>query len=169
MNVCKISANMVKNKKKSYVDGVKFLKHGISELWQHATPEKAMSFAFVAVLYDVCFFFQSRFVQGYSSTTCYRINQWNFIDTFVYFSHNVVTIPPPCWTNCCHSHGVKVLGTFITEWDNGSVICSDILQSVESYKRFAKQLVDIACYYNFDGWLVNIENPIAVSILLIYF
>ena len=28
---------------------------------------------------------------------------------------------------------------------------------------FAQQLVALADYYGFDGWLVNIENPIHVS------
>ena len=109
-----------------------------------------------------------RFVQGYNSTLCYRINDWNFIDIFVYFSHNIVTIPPPCWTNSCHRHGVKVLGTFITEWDEGEKICSQILETRGSYERFAKKLAEIACYYNFDGWLVNIENRISVSASLVY-
>ena len=73
-----------------------------------------------------------------------------------------MTIPPPCWTNSCHRHGVKVLGTFITEWDDGEKYCANILKTKESYERFAKQLVEIACYYNFDGWLINIENKIQV-------
>lgn len=30
-------------------------------------------------------------------------------------------------------------------------------------KRFADKLVEIAKYYNFEGWLINIENPIPVS------
>ena len=29
--------------------------------------------------------------------------------------------------------------------------------------RFAEQLVSLSKYYKFDGWLVNIENPIHVS------
>ena len=29
--------------------------------------------------------------------------------------------------------------------------------------QLAKQMVAIAQYYNFDGWLVNIENPINAS------
>ncbi|XP_065066058.1 uncharacterized protein LOC135691973 isoform X2 [Rhopilema esculentum] len=106
---------------------------------------------------------EDRYVQGFNSTACYSISQWNFIDTFVYFSHNLVTIPPPCWTNCCHQHGVKVLGTFITEWDDGAKHCANILESKASYTRFANQLVGIACYYQFDGWLVNIENQIQAS------
>lgn len=106
---------------------------------------------------------EDRFIQGYKSMNCYRIHHWNFIDIFVYFSHNIVTIPPPCWTNAGHKHGVKVLGTFITEWKEGARYCSSILDNVESYQHFAKQLVDIACYYNFDGWLINIENEIIPS------
>ena len=32
--------------------------------------------------------------------------------------------------------------------------------------QFAQQLVEIAQYYRFDGWLINIENPIHVSFSL---
>ena len=38
-----------------------------------------------------------------------------------------------------------------------------ILKDRTSLEHFADQLVDIAEYYKFDGWLVNIENPIQVS------
>ena len=61
-----------------------------------------------------------------------------------------------------------MLGTFITEWKEGARYCSSILDNVESYQHFAKQLVDIACYYNFDGWLINIENEIIVSVDFIF-
>ena len=32
------------------------------------------------------------------------------IDTFVYFSHYFITIPPPCWVHAAHIHGVSILG-----------------------------------------------------------
>ena len=32
--------------------------------------------------------------------------------------------------------------------------------------QLAQQMVAMAQYYNFDGWLVNIENPINVSTLV---
>lgn len=49
---------------------------------------------------------------------------WSVIDTFVYFSHHFVTIPPRGWTTAAHKHGVKVLGTVITEWDKGKELIS---------------------------------------------
>ncbi|XP_028413134.1 cytosolic endo-beta-N-acetylglucosaminidase-like [Dendronephthya gigantea] len=103
---------------------------------------------------------QDRFVQGYPSTESYRIYHWQYIDIFIYFSHNFITIPPPCWTNAAHRHGVQVLGTFITEWQDGAARCAKIFDDESSYKRVADQMVLIAKYYEFEGWLLNIENPI---------
>ncbi|XP_022782024.1 cytosolic endo-beta-N-acetylglucosaminidase-like [Stylophora pistillata] len=101
-----------------------------------------------------------RFVQGYPSCDCYRIYHWQFIDVFVYFSHHFVTIPPPCWTNAAHTHGVPILGTLITENTDGVAMCSKFLEDTSSLEALVNQLVDIAEYYGFDGWLLNIENPI---------
>lgn len=53
-------------------------------------------------------------------------------------------------------------GTFITEWKEGAIRCQEILQSEAAFKAVADKLVDVAIYYNFDGWLINIENPIQV-------
>lgn len=50
-----------------------------------------------------------KWVQGGTNPDAYAIWHWHLIDVFVYFSHSLVTLPPPCWTNTCHRHGVKVL------------------------------------------------------------
>lgn len=49
-----------------------------------------------------------KFVQGGANADAFAIWHWYLIDVFVYFSHNLVTLPPPCWTNTAHRHGVKV-------------------------------------------------------------
>ncbi len=41
-------------------------------------------------------------------TEAYRLNAWHCVDTFVYFSHHLVTIPPPGWINAAHRNGVPV-------------------------------------------------------------
>lgn len=87
------------------------------------------------------------------------------MDIFVYFSHSLVTIPPPCWTNVAHRNGVQVLGTFITEWDEGAKVCRHLLQDDGTSIAAARQLAALALYYGFDGWLVNIENPIPRSMV----
>ncbi|KAG1695767.1 Cytosolic endo-beta-N-acetylglucosaminidase 2 [Nymphon striatum] len=51
-------------------------------------------------------------------------------------------------------------GTLITEWDDGAEICKHFLKDVEAYTKLADALVEIAFSLKFDGWLINIENPI---------
>lgn len=57
--------------------------------------------------------------QGNDYSVIYNIQYWSHIDTFIYFSHNRVSIPPPVWTNAAHRNGVLCLGTLITEWLEG--------------------------------------------------
>ncbi|XP_009122391.1 cytosolic endo-beta-N-acetylglucosaminidase 2 isoform X2 [Brassica rapa] len=101
-----------------------------------------------------------KWVQGCENDAGYAIWHWYLMDVFVYFSHSLVTIPPPCWTNTAHRHGVKVLGTFITEWDEGKATCKEMLATKESAQMYAERLAELATSLGFDGWLINIENEI---------
>ncbi|KAL0046963.1 hypothetical protein WJX82_003119 [Trebouxia sp. C0006] len=98
--------------------------------------------------------------QGDQDSDYYRLTQWSSIDTFVYFSHALVAPPPPGWINAAHSNAVPVLGTFITEHESGSLLCELLLWTEQSAEAAAMQLAQIASYYGFDGWLLNIENPV---------
>uniref|UniRef100_A0A2P2PM11 mannosyl-glycoprotein endo-beta-N-acetylglucosaminidase n=1 Tax=Rhizophora mucronata TaxID=61149 RepID=A0A2P2PM11_RHIMU len=98
-----------------------------------------------------------KWVQGGDKESAYAIWHWYLIDVFVYFSHNLVTLPPPCWTNTAHRHGVKVLGTFITEFTEGRAICSKLLSTKESAQMYAERLAELAVALGFDGWLINME------------
>jgi len=42
----------------------------------------------------------------------YSYTNWWAIDSFCYFSHYLVTVPPICWVNAGHAHGVQILGTY---------------------------------------------------------
>ncbi|GMI79933.1 Endo-beta-N-acetyglucosaminidase 85B [Hibiscus trionum] len=104
-----------------------------------------------------------KWVQGGRNSAAYAIWHWYLIDVFVYFSHTLVTLPPPCWTNTAHRHGVKVLGTFITEWDEGKAICKELLSTKESAHKYAERLAELAVALGFDGWLLNMEVQVDVG------
>ncbi|XP_013002579.1 cytosolic endo-beta-N-acetylglucosaminidase isoform X2 [Cavia porcellus] len=107
-------------------------------------------------------YLEDRFIQGSAVQNPYSFYHWQYIDIFVYFSHHMVTIPPVGWTNAAHRHGVCVLGTFITEWTDGAKLCEAFLAGdSRSYQTVADQLVQIAQFFHFDGWLINIENSLS--------
>lgn len=126
--------------------------------------------------------------QGTAEEHSYNFTHWQYIDIFCYFSHNLVTVPPPTWVAAAHQHGVKVIGTLIAEHDAGRLAISVLLGGEQDEAmprrrlrrgRFAfnaaetqvaehaapsaaaaLQLARLAAYYGFDGWLVNIECPL---------
>ena len=49
----------------------------------------------------------------------YIFTRWDKVDSFVYFSHTRVAVPPVGWVEAAHRHGVRVYGTVITEGDDG--------------------------------------------------
>ncbi|XP_041000722.1 cytosolic endo-beta-N-acetylglucosaminidase 1 isoform X2 [Juglans microcarpa x Juglans regia] len=104
-----------------------------------------------------------KWVQGGTNPEAYAIWHWYLIDVFVYFSHSLVALPPPCWINTAHRHGVKVLGTFMAEWDEGRVICDRLLSTKESAHLYAERLAELADSLGFDGWLMNIEVKLDIE------
>jgi endo-beta-N-acetylglucosaminidase D len=91
----------------------------------------------------------------------YACEYLQYVETFVYFSHKLVCVPPPTWTNTLHRNGVKSLGTILLEPQTKET--ERLLQHVDGRDSMAFNLVrklgDIAKHYCFDGWLVNIEKP----------
>lgn len=62
----------------------------------------------------------------------------------------------------------SIAGTFITEWDEGKVRCHKVIESEESLKKAADKLVEITKYFQFDGWLINIENVVDVCCIFFW-
>ena len=86
----------------------------------------------------------------------YSCEYLQFVDTFIYFSHKLVCVPPPTWTNLLHRNGVKVLGTFIVEPQTPDV--ERMLELANGEHVVAKQLAAMADIFGFDGWLLNVEK-----------
>ena len=110
-----------------------------------------------------------KYPQGVNVTEDYHFYHWNLIEAFVYFSHNFITIPPATWTNAAHTNGVLSMGTIITEWEGGTQTCNHLLSTTDNVEKVVEQCVNLANYYQFDGWLVNIENSLQVSVVWILY
>ncbi|GAN08703.1 cytosolic endo-beta-N-acetylglucosaminidase isoform X1 [Mucor ambiguus] len=112
---------------------------------------------------------EDKCIQGNDYQCIYYIQHWHLADTFVYFSHERVSIPPVNWTNACHRNGVQCLGTFLVEGNNQMHEMEALLHGPPTLNNssddpmrlwspfYADKLVAIAKYYGFDGWLINIE------------
>ncbi|KAH7984328.1 hypothetical protein HPB52_019403 [Rhipicephalus sanguineus] len=100
-------------------------------------------------------YLEDRFINGCDNLHGYRFHHWQLIDSFVYYAHHLVTIPPPGWISAGHIHGVKVLGTFSVRSVEGIQFINKIRGS-RLEKEVVSRLARIATFYNFDGWLVSI-------------
>ncbi|KAI8880245.1 glycoside hydrolase family 85 protein [Backusella circina FSU 941] len=112
---------------------------------------------------------EDRDIQGNDYDTIYYCEYWHFVDTFIYFSHKRVSIPPVNWINACHRNGVKCLGTFLVEGNTQmhemeALLHGPPLETVDDPDPmrlwspfYADKLVEITKHYGFDGWLFNVE------------
>lgn len=92
----------------------------------------------------------------------YSCEYLQYVDTFIYFSHKLVCVPPPTWTNLLHRNGVKVLGTFIVEPQSPDV--ERLLREHDGDFPAAQQLARMANTFGFDGWLLNIEKEFPTGV-----
>ncbi|KAH6943196.1 hypothetical protein HPB50_017153 [Hyalomma asiaticum] len=97
---------------------------------------------------------EDRFIHGCNESNVYRFHHWQIIDTFIYYSHHMVTIPPLGWISAAHRHGVKVLGTFTVGDDGTSTI--KMVRDAGLGSQVAAQLTKVATVGKFDGWLISI-------------
>ncbi|KAG2361265.1 glycoside hydrolase family 85 protein [Suillus spraguei] len=119
---------------------------------------------------------RGKLLGGYTespSGLCYTFNFWHLCDTFVYFSHHRITIPPSGWINAAHRQGVKMLGTLIFE-GSGQGDCLQLIvgcpqadagpilrtNSIPISRHYASVLAELARQRGFDGYLLNVECPL---------
>ncbi|KAG4925007.1 hypothetical protein JHK87_050547 [Glycine soja] len=72
--------------------------------------------------------------------------------------------------HCCHASVklsyMKVLGTFITKWDEGKVVCDTLFSTKETTHMYAECLVELVVDLGFDGWLKRSLSLIMHSSML---
>ncbi|KAL1462141.1 hypothetical protein MTO96_043204 [Rhipicephalus appendiculatus] len=98
-------------------------------------------------------YLEDRFINGCDNPHGYRFHHWHLIDSFVYYAHHLVTIPPS-WLDLGRPHTWRQ-GTFNVRSLAGIQFINKIRGS-RLEKEVASQLARIATFYNFDGWLVSI-------------
>ncbi|XP_049868632.1 uncharacterized protein LOC126368616 [Pectinophora gossypiella] len=108
-------------------------------------------------------------IDGTGDHNAYAFYYWSGVDIFCYFSHHLVTIPPLGWINVAHAHGVKVIGTIITEWTEGALFWNQVLSSEQQMQTVVSALVTIAKTLKFEGWLLNVENKVSAPERLVSF
>ncbi|CAL1702973.1 unnamed protein product [Somion occarium] len=107
----------------------------------------------------------------------YTFNFWSYCDTFIYFAHHRVSVPPSGWITAAHRQGVKILGTLIFEHAEGEVDALRLLVgrpphgstgmsnlppnvSLPLSPHYAHTLASLARQRGFDGYLLNFETPL---------
>lgn len=97
----------------------------------------------------------------------YLFRHWSLIDVFNWFAgtaDNTVNLPATSWVEVAHRNGVKVIGSVFfapTAWGGQPERVAQALAQ-DDMGRFvlADQLIAMADYYGFDGWLINQETDL---------
>lgn len=111
----------------------------------------------------------ANYIQPQNKFNLYNFTHWSHIDVLNWFAGTAtetVNIPARPWVETAHRNGVKVIGSiFLAVSQYGGKI-----ETVESLLRrdvdggfpVAHQLIAIARYYGFDGWLINQETDLTL-------
>lgn len=99
----------------------------------------------------------------------YNFTHWSNIDVLCWFAgtaNETVSIPSKPWVDAAHRNGVKVLGSIFLAVNQygGSVetVKSFLERDEDGLFPVARELVAIANFYNFDGWLMNQETDLTL-------
>jgi len=109
------------------------------------------------------------YLQPQPKANLYSFSNWSQIDILNWFAGTAdlsVQIPARPWVETAHKNGVKVLGSVflgIAQWGGNPDTFEKLLeQDAQGNFIMADQLLRIAGYYGFDGWLVNQETDLTV-------
>ena len=105
-----------------------------------------------------------------SSTTfnLFNFTHWQYVDMLAWFGGTAsipVLIPAKAWVDAAHQNGVKVIGCVFfapQAWGgNETTLQNFLVKDSNGSFTAANQLIEIANYYQFDGWLLNFETNVS--------
>ncbi|GGW84794.1 endo-beta-N-acetylglucosaminidase [Alteromonas halophila] len=109
----------------------------------------------------------ANYLEPQSAFNLYNFTQWSQIDVLNWFAGTAdlnIQIPARPWVDIAHKNGVKVIGSVflgIAKWGGSADTAEKLLeQDAEGNFIIADQLIAIARYYGFDGWLINQETDL---------
>ncbi|SPO21966.1 related to Endo-b-N-acetylglucosaminidase [Ustilago trichophora] len=132
-----------------------------------ASSSRTTSSIIPATKLAVCHDFKGGYTEE-PSKRGYTLEHMHLVDTFIYFSHKRVSIPPISWLSAASRSGTKVLGTLIFEWEESIPDVAKLLRGPERKAmplrgepcfspQYAVELIQLALDRGFSGYLVNIE------------
>ncbi|MGO4936314.1 endo-beta-N-acetylglucosaminidase [Fundicoccus sp. Sow4_H7] len=98
---------------------------------------------------------------GSSIFKLYNFNYWQYIDQYIHWDS---LIPPSDLIEAAHTNGVLIYGTLFFNWSNSFRDQLRLLEWLTEDSEdsgtffYARQLVDIAIHYGFDGYFINQET-----------
>jgi endo-beta-N-acetylglucosaminidase D len=95
--------------------------------------------------------------QGGTNQDIFNFDRWQYIDIMI-SNPAVFTIPPVVWMNACHRNGVLILGSISPYQTANFTDFNTLMSDSTTATKAANQLVAIAKYYGFDGYMVDIES-----------
>ncbi len=110
------------------------------------------------------------YIDSSSQFNLFNFSHWQYIDILAWFGGSAGTpilIPSKAWVDAAHKNGVKVIGTIFfapTVYGGTQAAVQSFLQKdINGNYIASSQLIAIANYYNFDGWIFNCETQINSS------
>ncbi|MCG8476554.1 MAG: PKD domain-containing protein, partial [Cytophagales bacterium] len=91
---------------------------------------------------------------------------WQYTDVFARWNggDKRITIPPASFVEAAHRNGARMLGNIIYAWgDNNQNDLNSLFKIVNGRYASALKLVDMAIFYGFDGWALNVESTVKID------
>ncbi|MEN3157973.1 glycoside hydrolase [Alkalimonas sp. NCh-2] len=108
------------------------------------------------------------FEQPQTKMNHYLFRHWSSIDVLNWFAgtaDNTVNLPAASWVDVAHRNGVKVIGSVFfapTAWGGQPErLAAALKQDEQGGFPLADQLLAMALFYGFDGWLINQETDLS--------